>query len=451
LTAGAEGAPSARQRAFEILRRVEESRAFATPLLEVHEDRIADPRDAALLHDTVLGVLRWQALLDHVIARLASRPPAAMDPEVRRALRIGAHALLFQDRVPAFAAVDTAVGLIKSRAPRPQVSFVNGVLRALARSGRDALPGEAAVGDAAALAVRHSHPEWWVRRKLDRLGWDRTVDLLAGDNRPAPTVLRPDLKRATPRELQARLAAEGVRTERCMRVPEALRVVSGPLRRSRVLREGRAWVQDEASQLVTDLFGRVLRPRVLDLCAAPGIKTLRLRESLPLPGAIVAVDRNPRRLRKLLENVARVGATEILVVAADAAADTAPLRGPFDHVLVDAPCSGTGTLRRHPEIRWRLRPEDLPALAERQLRILETAARLVASGGSVLYSVCSLEPEEGEQVVAAFLERHSEFDVVDGRERVGAPARGLIAEDGALRTSPVDAMDGFFGVVLARR
>lgn len=451
MTADGEGAPSARQRAFEILQRVEESDAFASPLLDFHEERLDDPRDAALLHDTVLGVLRWQALLDHAIGRVASRPPAAMDPRVRRALRIGAYALLFQDRVPAFAAVDTAVDLIKGRAPRSRVSFVNGVLRALARRGRDALPGEATPGDVAALAICHSHPEWWVRGKLARLGWDRTVELLRGDNRPAATVLRPDLKRATPRELQARLAAEGVRTERCALVREALRVVAGPFRRTRAFREGRFWVQDEASQLVTDLLGRVLRLRVLDLCAAPGIKTLRLRESLPVGGTIVAVDLDPRRLRRLLQNVARVGATEIFAVAADASASLVPLRGPFDHVLVDAPCSGTGTLRRHPEIRWRLRQRDLRSLAERQLRILETAGTLVGSGGTVLYSVCSLEPEEGEDVVAAFLARHPDFDVVDGRERVGPPARGRVAEDGALRTSPADDMDGFFGVVLTRR
>jgi 16S rRNA (cytosine967-C5)-methyltransferase len=439
-----------RSRAFEILRRVEDGGAYATRVLETHEAELDDPRDAALLHDTVLGVLRWQAALDHALAQVANRSGDAMDPAVRRVLRIGAYALLFQDRVPDFAAVDTAVELIKSIAGRPQASFVNGVLRALARRGRDALPGEPERGDAGALARLHSHPEWWVRRVISRLGWDAAGELLRSDNRPAPTVLRPDLKRTTPRELQQRLAADGVRTEACETVREALRVEGGAFRRAAAFREGLAWVQDEASQLVPALFGRVLRRRVADVCAAPGIKTLCLREGLPSGGTVVATDLHAGRLRRLRDNAARVGASEILAVAADMSTGRPPLVGPFDHVLVDAPCSGTGTLRRHPEIRWRRRPEDLRHLAERQSRILETGASLLGSGGTVLYAVCSLEPEEGEGVVADFLARHGGFDVEDARQRVPPPARQWVGADGALRTSPVNGMDGFFAVVLRR-
>ena len=442
---------SARARAFEILGRVEQTAAFASRLLDSHEAEIDDPRDAALVHDTVLGVLRWQAVLDHALGRVATRPPDAMDPAVRRVLRIGAYALLFQDRVPDLAAVDTAVELIKSVADRAQVSFVNGVLRALARRGRDVLPDEPARGDARALALFHSHPEWWVRRAISRTGWDTAVELLLGNNRPAPTVLRPDLRRTTPRELQDRLSADGVRTEACATVREALRVTAGSLRRARAFRDGLAWVQDEASQLVPSLFGRVLRPRVADLCAAPGTKTLCLRESLPLGGVIVASDLHPGRLRRLQENAARFDASEILAVAADMSTGRPPLVGPFDHVLIDAPCSGTGTLRRHPEIRWRLGPDDLRDLADRQGRILETGASMVGPGGTVLYAVCSVEPEEGEQVVTALLDRHREFDVVDARERVPFPARRQVGEDGALRTSPANGMDGFFAILLRRR
>lgn len=364
---------------------------------------------------------------------------------------MGAYALLFLDRIPDFAAVDSSVDLIRQVAPPSRAGFVNGVLRAVARAGRELLPPGPAPGDVDGLAVAGSHPRWWVRRCVETAGWDRTVELLRANNRPAPAVLRPNLKRTTPDDLQARLRAEGVRTEHCAVVPEALRVVAGPFRHTRAFRGGYAWAQDEASQLVPTLFGRVLRPRVADLCAAPGIKTLQLREALPMGGTIVATDRHPGRLRRLISNLERVGASDVLTAAADMAAGRAPLRGKFDHVLVDAPCSGTGTFRRHPEIRWRIRPDDLVNLSARQLGILETAATLLDHRGTLLYAVCSMEPEEGEGTVTRFLDRHPDFDVVDAVERVPETARRLVGADGALRTHPVDRMDGFFAVLLRRR
>jgi 16S rRNA (cytosine967-C5)-methyltransferase len=441
----------ARYRAYEILRRVEESGAYASALLDAHEATIHDPREAALLHETVLGVLRWQATLDHAIGRVASRAPEAMDRAVRRILRMGAYALLFLDRVPDFAAVDSSVDLIRRVAPPSKAGFVNGVLRAVARAGRELLPPEPAPGDVDSLAVACSHPRWWVRRRVETAGWERTVGLLRANNRPAPAVLRPNLRRTTPADLQSRLGAEGVRTETCAVVREAVRVVAGPFRHTRTFREGYAWAQDEASQLVLTLFGRVLRPRVADLCAAPGIKTLQLREALPMGGAIVATDRHPGRLRRLLANLERVGASDVLAAAADMAGGRAPLRGKFDHVLVDAPCSGSGTFRRHPEIRWRMRPDDLASLSARQLRILETAETLLDRRGTLLYAVCSMEPEEGEGTVTRFLDRHPDFDVVDPADRVPETARRLVGGDGALRTDPADRMDGFFAVLLRRR
>jgi 16S rRNA (cytosine967-C5)-methyltransferase len=374
-----------------------------------------------------------------------------MDAAVRRILRMGAYSLLFLDRVPDFAAVDSSVELIRRVAPPSRAGFVNGVLRAVARGGRDLLPPEPAAGDVASLAVASSHPRWWVWRRVELAGWNETVELLQANNRAAPAVLRPNLERTTPAELQARFRTEGVRTERCTVVRDALRVVAGPFRSTRTFREGYAWAQDEASQLVPTLFGRVLRPRVADLCAAPGIKTLQLREALPLGGTIVATDRHPGRLRRLLANLERVGATEVLPVAADMAGGRGPLRGTFEHVLVDAPCSGTGTFRRHPEIRWRLGPNDLESLSARQARILDTAETLLAPGGSLLYAVCSVEPEEGEGTVARFLARHPAFDVVDAADRVPREARHLVDGNGILRTDPVDGMDGFFAVLLRRR
>jgi len=442
--------PDARQAAFEILLRVDEAGAYASVLLERTEGRLDDPREAALLHETVLGVLRMRAVLDHALERAASRPVAAMDGPLKAALRIGAYGLLYLDRVPDFAAVDTTVELVKRNGPRAAIGLANAVMRRIAAEGKGSLPPEPAAGDVAGLALRHSHPAWWVDRLAARLGWERAERLLRADNAPASTVLRPNLRRTTPRDLALRLEGEGIATEPGRFATDALRVRAGAVHRSRSLRDGFAWVQDEASQLVPRLFGRVLRPRVADLCAAPGSKTLVLAESVPEGGFVVAADRHPGRLRRLLENVRRVEAQGVLALAADMAA-ASPLAGPFDHVLLDAPCGGTGTLRRHPEIRWRLTPADLPLLAARQAKLLDAAARLVARGGTLVYSVCSLEPEEGEEAIAAFLRRHGGFRCADAEAALPPPARTLLGTDGALRTFPDEGgLDGFFAALLER-
>jgi 16S rRNA (cytosine967-C5)-methyltransferase len=440
----------ARDLAFEILRRVEVDAAHAGRLLDHHLPSVRDPREAGLLHEIVLGVLRRQRALDHALDQVASRPTDAMDLEVRLALRIGAYGLLCLDRVPDHAAVASAVDLTKRRGPRAASGFVNGTLRELARRGTRALPPVPEPGDPGALAIYHSHPEWWVRRVVERLGWEEAARLLAANNRPAPITLRPNLRKTTPRDLQQRLLAEGVGTEPGRVVDDALRVTSGRAQATRAFRDGYAWVQDEASQLIPRLFGRVLRPRVLDACAAPGGKTLQLAEAVPLGGVIVAADRHAGRLGRLRENLTRLDIDAVRTVAADMEGAGSPFRGSFDHILVDAPCSGTGTLRRHPEIRWRLGAGDLADLAARQQRILENTARWLVPGGTLVYAVCSLEPEEGERVVERFLERNRDFRLEDPARHLPPRARRLVGSEG-LRTAPSEAgLDGFYGALLAR-
>jgi len=424
-----------RREAYRILSRVDEAGAFASVLLERSGRELGDPRDVALLTELVLGVLRRRAALDHAIARAASRPPEEIDRGVMTALRLGAYALLVLDRIPDFAAVDTSVRLVREAGAAKAAGFANGVLRRIARERRDLLPPAPVAGDVEALALYHSHPTWWTRRVVGRMGWERAESLLRADNEPAATVLAPWPRSCSAAELAAALEGEGVVTEPCRFVPAALRVTSGVPQSTRAFRDGWFWIQDEASQLVVTLFGETAGPAVADLCAAPGGKTLALAARLLPGGRIVAVDRRLARLARLRANLARVGAGGVDLLAADLTR-TPPLAGAFDDVLLDAPCSGTGTLRRHPEIRWRLAPDDIPALAARQQRLLESAATLVAPGGRLVYAVCSLEPEEGAGVVSAFLESHPEFD----------------PKGAALSTSPLDdGLDGFFAVRLLRR
>ena len=436
-----------RREAFAILRRVEEAGAYASALLEARAGSLADPRDVALLTEIVLGVLRRRAVVDHALASVSSRPMEAIDPPVRTALRIGAYSLLLLDRIPEFAAVDTAVELVRGAGLRAAAGFVNGVLRQIARDGKALLPEPPAEGDVPELALFHSHPAWWTERLVRRFGWEGAEAILAADNEPAASVLAP----AVP-GLSERLASEGVETEPGMLVPEALRVLSGVPQRTRAFQEGAFWIQDEASQLVPRLFADPIGPTVGDLCAAPGGKTLGLALRLPEGGVLLAGDRSVARLGRLVRNLARVKTRGVHPVALDLAAESLPIReGALDDVLVDAPCSGTGTLRRHPEIRWRIGPADLAGHQARQLRLLDRAATLVRPGGRLVYSVCSIEPEEGREVVLRFLAEHAGFTAADPRGALPEPARGLVGEDLALSTAgAAHGADGFFAALLVR-
>ena len=428
-----------RLEAFDVLRRVESARAFAGILLEEREGRCPDPRDAALLHELVLGVLRRRAALDHAIAAVASRPVEAIDLEVTIALRIGAYALLFLDRVPDFAAVTTSVDLVRTAGRRAAAGFVNGILRRIAREGNALLPPPPAEGDVEALALHASHPAWWTRRLAARVGFARARAILEADNLPAATVLRVR-EGIDP-------ALDGVELRPGRFSPFARHVAAGRPTATPGFDAGTFWIQDEGSQLVACLAGVGSGDRALDACAAPGGKTLALAEAVRTEGLVVASDRHAGRLRRLARNVARCRLGNVVALAADMTSP--PLAATFDAVLVDAPCSGTGTLRRHPEIRWRLREEDLAPLATRQRRLLDSCASLVRGGGALVYAVCSMEPEEGEGVVEAFLASHPSFRRGDPRALLPSSARELVGGDGYLRTAPdLEGMDGFFAARL---
>ena len=429
---------------------MEEAGAFASALLEARAGALDDRRDTALLTEIVLGVLRRRGILDYAIERAAQRPVAQIQPAVLTALRVGTYALIALDRVPDFAAVDTAVALVKESGHARGAGFVNGVLRRIARERELSLPPPPARGDIESLAVARSHPSWWVSRVVERLGWDDADALLAANNEPAATVLAVRGPAGAVERVAGELRAEGVTTEPGAFAPGALRVVEGVAQRTSAF-QADCWVQDEASQLAVAIFGDRVGPRSLDVCAAPGGKTLALAARTPEGGLVAATDRQPKRLRRLVQNVRRLEASAVVTLAADMTRE-APLAIRFDDVLVDAPCSGTGTLRRHPEIRWRLRAEDLAQLAARQRALLDRAARLVRPGGRLVYSVCSLEPEEGESVVASFLAEHAPFTRIDPRAALPPSAHRFVGDDMALRTSPVDSgLDGFYAAILTAR
>ncbi|MFP6663216.1 MAG: 16S rRNA (cytosine(967)-C(5))-methyltransferase RsmB [Deltaproteobacteria bacterium] len=435
--------PNLRELALEITERVSDG-AFCDALVGDTLDRHSlEPRDAALLTRLAYGVQAWRGRLDWTLAPLCKRPLEELDSALREALRLGLLQLLFLDRVPAHAAVSTTVEVIKRRCGRGAGGLINAILRRILREGERALP-DAEKDPIAHLAIRFSHPEWIVRRWRDELGEEATLALLAANQEAAATTLR--IGGDTPREaVLEQLASEGIAARAGRFAPRAL-ILEGPL----AALKGRAHsldlvAQGEASQLVASLVAAKPGERIADLCAAPGGKTLILAEAVGDSGVIFATDRVRGGIRRVSNRGIRCTAR------ADAAYP--PLRdADFDAVLVDAPCSGLGTLRGHPEIRWRRTPEDVAALAATQARILEGSAPLVKPGGRLIYATCTLLAEENEAVIRAFRDRHPEFAPLDAAKLLPPEAAPLADEQGCLRTSPGrDQLDGFFATALIRR
>jgi 16S rRNA (cytosine967-C5)-methyltransferase len=409
-------ASPARKAAFAILMRVEERAAFVDELL--HGGRLdeLDERDRALASEIVLGVLRRRGALDWMIAKQARRGAEELDAEVRAALRMGLYQLRYLERVPPHAAVAESVELVKRGAKGKAAGFVNAVLR---RAGpRPAEESEAEL----------CHPAWLVERWKRNLGDKATRALLRANLERPETWLRLNVRFDLEETLE-RLSSEGVETE-AGEQPWTRRLVSGRPERSAAWREGRVRIQDAGSQAIAPLLGLEAGMTLLDVCAAPGGKTQHAIEILGSEKGVVTGDLHPARLRRMRE----LGLYETHLAALDASKGL-PFRRRFDRVLVDAPCSGTGTLGRNPDLKWRIEPEDITRLAERQRAILEGALDAVAPGGALVYATCSLEPEENEGVVEAVLARHPGWLVEERLERY--PGR--------------DAGDGFRAFRVARK
>jgi 16S rRNA (cytosine967-C5)-methyltransferase len=454
---------AARVAAFDVLEAVSSGRVDLPAALAHARERLTDPRDRALCSDIAAGVERHRSTIDHLIAAFARRPIERLDSEVVTILRLSVYQLLHLTRVPASAVVDDAVDLTRRARKRSASGFVNAVLRSLSRSRRalplPARPSDPSDRDAALdyLSTTLSHPRWLAARWYGRIGFEAAERWLRFDNEPAPLTLRVNRLKTTRDALVARLAAEDVRVSPGRFAPDALVVDSGdsgdsgggqPL-------QGGSWaegwfvVQDEASQLIATLAGPSPGLSVLDTCASPGGKTVALAAAMANRGLLVACDVRDKRVALLRRTVAACGASNIRIVQADATT-TLPFTAQFDCVLVDAPCSGLGTLRRDPDIRWRRREEDLPALAAAQHQMLRHAADAVAPGGRLIYATCSSEPEENEDVADAFTTGAPDFVPVDARTIPGVPA-AVADPRGHLRTAPhLHGLEAFFGAVFER-
>ncbi|HLA91268.1 MAG TPA: 16S rRNA (cytosine(967)-C(5))-methyltransferase RsmB [Gemmatimonadaceae bacterium] len=399
-----------------------------------------DARDRRWTHELVYGMLRRRSWLDRVLAARVRGGLGRLDPDLSDLLRLGTQQLLFMGSVPPYAAIAQTVELAKQRHGLGASKLVNAVLRRVDRE-RDLPPPAASADPVEALAVEHSHPRWLVARWVARWGADATRGLLEANNREAPLVVRPF--GVVREQLEAMLESAHVHVEDAPLVDDSLQLSRGAsLTELGAFQQGLLFVQDPAATLVTRYAAFPAGARVADLCAAPGGKAVELSRTARV---VAAADLSRARLTRLRETIVRLELTNVFPVVSDA---RAPAFAALDAVLVDAPCTGTGTFRRHPDARWRLKPNDLAVTAAAQRAIVRAAAEAVAPGGLLVYATCSLEPEENDAQVETFLAEHPDWSLEPPPD--GAVPAGVL-DAGRLRVLPhLHGTDGAFAARLRR-
>ena len=449
----------ARRIAFDVLRRVAAEDAYAADLLYAALESDVKKADASLATELVLGVLRWQRLLDFLLQRDLERRCDQLDLAVLLALRLGLYQLRYLDRVPQHAVINESVELVKRARKSSAAGMVNAVLRRAAGEAR--IAGDklqkliAAESPEERLGILYSHPTWLVARWTRSFGAARAPALLEANNRPAPLTCAVLEEGATERVAES-LRKSGFEVTLGRWLRGALQISGGTPGSSEAYRSGKINLQDEASQMVMHLVDAHHSQRTLDACAAPGGKTILLARAAGPRGNVIAGDIHEHRLRIIRDQLKRTGTTNVRLVALDATRPL-PFSPGFDRVLIDAPCSGTGTLARNPEIRWRLKPEDLDRAHRSQVAMLRNTLAAAGESARVVYSTCSLEPEENENVVTEALTEVPDWRVASAREALAphlqdAAAVGkFFGADGFFRTFPPEhGTDGFFAAVLAR-
>jgi len=436
-----------REVALDALYAVDRRNAFSDRLLhKLLRDHPMEPRDAALVTAIVRGTLRWRGRIDGLLNHYIKIGLDALPPMIQNILRMGVFQLLYLDQVPDRAAVDESVKLARKFGHPGTAGLVNAVLRKISAE-RDKLP-QPVIGDdpVPALASIHSHPEWMVARWVRRFGVEEATALLEANNTPPPVTIRVNGRKAERRDVLARLTAAG------------LDAVPGRYHRGTIrisgdfvpaldpgFAGGEFVVQDESESLVVDLLNPGPGETVVDLCAAPGGKTTQIAERVGRPGQVVAVEIQRGRLKPLAENRTRLGLDNISVVLADGG--SLALRRPVDRVLVDAPCSGLGVLAKRADARWRKTEATIRAVTGLQDRLIRAGARLVKPGGVLVYSVCSIEPDEGRKVIERFLKENPEFRIEDAAKHLPAD----VTSEGFLLALPHrHHMDGAFAARLRR-
>ncbi len=451
---GAGSGTDARSVALSILNRLDREQRHLDQVMETALTPYSLPRrEITLVYALVYGVQRWRGRLDYILSRFSKTPIRKIDPPILNILRMGAFQILELDRVPDSAAVNTAVNMAKAIAPPWIARFVNGVLRNVARHGRDVRFPDTEKDPVKAISAAAAFPDWLVHRWVGRYGAEDARALCDAANTLPPVTLRTNTLRIHRHELMVALEGAAAQQIPTVRAPDGIALYG---LRSAVFdlpgyAQGHFQVQDEAAQLVARLAAPRPGERVLDACAGLGGKTGHMAQLMKNRGEIVAVDRDKTKLDRLQIEMDRLGVAIVITRREDLDHRPDPaVLGTFDRILVDAPCSGLGVLRRNPDGKWRTRPGDLALHHRRQTRFLDHLAPLVKPAGRMVYVVCSFEPEETDSATEAFLSAHPEFRMVSDSGGLSQPARSLIDPEGCFRSIPKyaedGAMDGFFAV-----
>jgi 16S rRNA (cytosine967-C5)-methyltransferase len=437
-----------------VLERVQRAGAYADLLLHAQLGRSSLPAgDRAFATELVYGTLRWRGRIDFQLARVLDRDLEKLDPLVATALRLGAYQLIFSDRVPVSAAVDESVRCIRAVGAERAAGLVNAALRRLAREHETVELPSLERDPLAHLIHALSLPAWLAARWLEDHGAEQAAALAAASNVIPPLTVRVNRRRVSPEALLTELRQRFPAAEACQFASHG--IVLGRRGNPAVdpaFLAGHFTVQDESSQLVVALLDPQPGERILDACSAPGGKATAIAECIGDTGEVIAIDRHSGRLDLVRRHLRRLGLERVLCLVRDAARPLADLAAeqPFDRVLVDAPCSGLGTLRRNPDARWRVRAGDPARLAESQRGILRHAAAVLRPGGVLVYSTCTLLREENEAIVEAFLKENRDFSLASAA-RAPAEVRPVIGSDAYLRCLPhVHDTDGFFAARLER-
>jgi 16S rRNA (cytosine967-C5)-methyltransferase len=440
-----------RQVALAVLDELEKGQETLDALMEraFRKHFTLERRDRALTMGLVYGVLRQRARLDWTIDQFSRTPREKIEPLVQNVLRLGIYQMLYMDRIPPSAAVNESVNLVKVNQPEWIARFVNGVLRAVERGKEEIRWPDPKEGLSAWLAVETSHPFWLVERWIGRYGADEARDLCESNNKMPVLTIRANTLRLKRDQLLQFLRKEVPAIVPAFYSPEGLILKGfyGNVSGLTGYKTGWFLVQDESSQLVSHLVSPQPGELILDACAGLGGKTTHLAQMMRNLGRILALDIHGGRLERLRENASHLGIQNIEVIKKDVTQSLTDLGGKkFDRILVDAPCTGLGVIRRNPDIKWRRKPEDLPIMAERQGRLLDEVAPLLKPRGILVYATCSLEPEENEKVIKNFLVCHPKFEIEDPVS-VLPPKAGELVEDNFLRTYPHrQGTDGFTAV-----
>jgi 16S rRNA (cytosine967-C5)-methyltransferase len=443
---------SPRSLAVNILNRVDQKNAYAEPLLDSYlsRDYIINVRDRRLLTELVYGTLRMRNHLDWIISSLYKGKRKSMEVGLKNILRTALYQIVYTDRIPAFAAVDEAVKITQREYPGRD-RLVNALLRNALRTMDKIIYPSIENETVRHISIVHSHPEWVVARWIRRFGMDETIALCKSNNEKPPLTLRVNIVKADRDEIVRKLRKDGydVRSTIFSSSGITLSNPSSPIQELQLYTDGYLQIQDESSQLVAYIMDPKPGETLLDLCSGVGIKTTHLAELMKNNGKILAVDINPKKSRALRTLTDRLNTTIAEQLIGDASEDLGKnYHEKFDRVLVDAPCSGLGTLRRNPEIKWRIQEHSIKNCTILQKKILHSAARYPKRGGVIVYCTCSIESEENENVVLEFLSTHPDY------RQMTPPAImsfDMLDENGFFKTYPHrHGTDGFFAAVLVR-